>query len=231
MAQVQLIQISDLIQMGSSSEFLTQFQPRPLTVQIVTGGALGTMTWQWQQQGDTAFSAVISSEAQGGGAWSYALPDPGFGTLTFPDGAYVINTTYTISSATPTPTVTPGVGALAGLSATRFDCRQLSCIEVTSLAVTWMQPRVVPPVVSIGSQIVGWLADLVMYRLRSRQGMTPPEAGAGDDNVRLRAKDAETQLKAIGASADRPPDIVDSSQGDTGAGFAAYPIGDSLTGW
>jgi hypothetical protein len=70
-----------------------------------------------------------------------------------------------------------------------------------------------------------------MYRLRSRQGMTPPEAGAGDDNVRLRAKDAEKQLMAIGASSDRPPDIVDSSQGDTGAGFNAYPLGDPLTGW
>jgi hypothetical protein len=228
MAQAQLIQVTDLQQLGASSDFLVQFQPRPLTVQIVAGGALGVMTWQWQQVGDSAFSSVISSEAQGGAAWSYSLSDPGFGVLTFPDGTYVINTTYLVSS---TGSVTPGASAYAGLTATRFDARLLACIEVTSLAVTWMQPRVVPPVISVGQQIVGWLADIVMYRLRSRQGMTPPEAGAGDDNVRLRAKDAEAQLKAIGASADRPPDIVDSSQGDAGAGFAAYPIGDSLTGW
>lgn len=228
MAQAQLLQVAELYQTGGSSDVLDQFQPRPLTVKIVTGGVLGLMTWQWQPFGDSAYSPEIPSEAQGGAAWTSSLRDPGFGTLTFLDGTYVAGTTYAVSSS---GVVTPGAGAFAGLTATRFDCRLIACLEVTSLAVTWMQPRVVPPVISVGSQIKGWMSDLVMYRLRSRQGLTPPEAGAGDDNVRLRAKDAELQLKAIGGSQDRPPDIDDSSAGDIGAGFGAYPIGDSLRGW
>jgi hypothetical protein len=102
---------------------------------------------------------------------------------------------------------------------------------VTSDAVTWMQPRVVPPVVSVGAQIVGWLADLAIFRLKSRSGMTPPGAGSGDDNLRANAEAAEKNLRMIGASEDRPPDLVDSSQGDIGAGFSALPQGDSLRGW
>jgi len=225
--QPQLIQPADLLQIATASDLLAQFQLRPLTLQIVTGGALGTMTWQWQQQGDTAFTPALASELPA--PFTFLLPDPGFGTLTFASGTYNANDTYSVSSA---GIVTGGSGGGVGLiTATRFNVPQLACIETVSLAVTWLQPRVVPPVLSIGPQILGWLADLVIYRLRSRQGMTPPDGGVGDDNVRARAKDAELQLKAIGASQDRPPDIVDSSASDTGAGFSALPQSDDLRGW
>lgn len=225
--QPQLIQVADLPQLGAASDFLAQFQPRPLSLQIVTPGNLGAMTWQWQLQGDATYSAPVASEAQGGAAWSYTLPDPGYGAITFPDLYYLAGSLYTVSS---TGTVTAIGGATIGPTAARFDVRQLACAEVTSVAITWMQPRVVPPVLSIGPQILGWLGDLVIYRLRSRQGMTPEQGGAGDDNVRVRAKMAEDNLKLIGASEDRPPDIVDSSTG-SGAGFPVMPLGATLRGW
>lgn len=225
--QPRLIQVADLGRLGASSDFLAIFQPRPLLVQIVLGGVLGTMTWQWQLQGDSAWSGTINSEAIT--PWSSSPVDPAYAVLTFAAGTYVLGDTYVVSS---TGVVTGGSGTGIGLlSATRFDPRADACDEVTSLGVTWMQPRVVPPVLSIGPQIAGWFFDLVKYRLRSRQGMTPAGAGAGDDNDRARAIDAEKNLKMIGASEDRPPDIVDSSQGDIGAGFNAYPQGDDLIGW
>lgn len=227
MSQVDLIATADLLQYGASSDFVSQFQPRPLTVQIVAGGVLGPMTFQWQQQGDPAWSAVVASEAFA--PWPWLLTDPGYGTLTFAAGTYNAGDVYTVSSI---GTVTGGSsGGIGLLSATRYDIRALTCTAVTSKAVTWMQPRVVPPVISVGPQIKQWLAALAIYDLRSRQGMTPPDAGAGDDNQRLRAVDAEKQLRQIGGSEDRPPDIVDSSQGDAGAGFSALPVGDPLRGY
>jgi len=224
MSQADLLQQLELLQYGASSDFLDQFQPRPLSVQIVTGGVLGSMTWQWQQVGDPAWSPVFNSEAAA--PFVYLPKDPAFAQFSFAAGTYVQGDVYNVSTA---GVVTGGSNAL--LTATRFDVRALSITAQTSKAVTWMQPRVVPPVVSVGPQIKEWIAALVVYALRSRQGATPPDAGAGDDNQRLRAEDAEKQLKAIGASADRPPDLVDSSTGDTGAGFSAYPIGDSLRGF
>jgi hypothetical protein len=225
--QPQLIFPADLYRLGGSSDFLDQFRPRPLQVQIVAGGAIGTMTWQWQQVGDTAYSAVISSETPA--PFAFPLSDPGYGVLTFATGTYVANDVYNISSS---GVVTGGSGTGVGLlSATRFDVRQDACVEVVSIGVTWLQPRCVPPITQVGPQIQGWFADLVMYRLRSRQGLTPAGAGAGDDNVRMRADTAQKELQRIGGSEDRPPDIVDSSQGNLGLGFAAYPIGDPLRGW
>lgn len=225
--QPKLIQVADLGRLGASSDFLAQFVPRPLLVQIVTPGALGTMTYQWQVKGDSAYAGPVSSDV--GAIWSDSPADPAFAVLTFAAGTYIANDTYTVSAS---GTVTGGTGSGIGLlSATRFDPRDDACIEATSTGVTLLQPRAVPPVTSCGAAISGWLYDLVMYRLRSRQGMTPPGAGAGDDNIRLRAELATKELRAIGVSDSRPPDLVDSSQGDLGAGFSAYPVGDALAGW
>lgn len=226
-SQPQLIQPSDLPRFSMSSDFLSQFAVRPLSVQIVAGGALGVMTWQWQRAGDANWSEAIASESPA--PWQYSPNDPAFAILTFAAGTYNQGDVYNVSSS---GIVTGGSGGGVGLlTATRFDVRNDACIEITSLTVTWLQPRCVPPIVSVGPQIQGWMGDLISYRLRSRQGMTPSGAGAGDDNARARAEKAETEIKAIGASKDRPPDIVDSSADDTGAGFPAQPVGDSLRGF
>lgn len=228
MSQAPLITPSDLLQNGATSDFLAQFVPRPLSVQIMTAGPLGTMQFAWQQQIDTAYSATIPSESVAP-SWSSDLADPGFGTLTFAPGTYNAGDIYTVSSQA---VVTGGTGSGIGLvSATRFDPRLVACARATSDGCTWMQPRVVSPVISVGPQIIGWFADVASFYLRSRQGMTPAGAGNGDDNVRLRYETAEKQLKAIGVSQQRPPDIVDSSPGNAGGGFTVQPISGDLVGW
>jgi hypothetical protein len=226
LAQLPLIDAADLLRFGGTSDFLEQFRARPLLILIDGAGVLGVMSFQWKRQGEDNYSATIYSEA--GAAWSYTLPDPAHATLTFAAGAYVANTAYTVDSH---GAVTPGVGAFVGLTATRLDLIADACLSATKKAATWMQPRVVSPVISIGEDIKQWIADIAKYGLRSRNGLTPPGAGAGDDNDRLRAVDAEKNLKLIGQSTDRPQDLIDSSGSLEGAGLPAYPTGGDLRGW
>jgi hypothetical protein len=225
-AQLPLIDAADLLRFGGSSDFLDQFRPRPLTILVVTGGAVGAMSFQWKRIDEEHYSATITSEA--GASWAVTLPDLAYATLTFADGAYAPDTAYSVGS---TGMVLPGAGAFNGLTATRLDLIADACISATKKAATWMQPRVVPPVHSVGEDIKQWIADVAKYGLRSRNGLTPPGAGAGDDNDRLRAVDAEKNLKLIGQSTDRPFDLVDSSGTTEGAGFPALPTGGALRGW
>jgi hypothetical protein len=215
-----------MLRFGGTSDFLDQFRARPLSILVVDGGALGVMTFQWKRQGEDNYSATIYSEA--GASFSFVLPDPAHATLTFVDGAYLASSTYVIDSA---GRVTLGIGAFDGLTATRFDLIADACLSATKKAATWMQPRVVSPVLSIGEDIKQWIADVAKYALRSRNGVTPPGAGAGDDNDRLRAVDAEKNLKLIGQSTDRPQDLIDSSGSLEGAGLPAYPTGGEIRGW
>lgn len=224
--QAPLIDASDLLRYGASSDFLDQFRPRPLTILIVAGGALGAMTFQWRRLDEEHYSATIYSEP--GSSWSVTLPDLAYATLTFAAGPYVANTAYSVGS---TGIVLAGPGAFDGLAATRLDLIADACLSATKKAATWMQPRVVSPVLSCGEDIKQWIADVAKYGLRSRNGLTPPGAGAGDDNDRLRAVDAERNLKLIGQSTDRPQDLVDSSGSTEGAGLPAYPTGGDLRGW
>jgi len=226
-AQVDLITPDDLLQLGATSDFQAPFRLRPLLVQIVVGGALGVMTFQWKRKDDTAYGPVHSSEAAA--PWALALADPGFGVLTFADGTYVAGDVYTVSSA---GVVTGGSATGVGLlSATRFDVIALACTSATSKGVTWLKPRCVPPILSVGLQIKQWLVCIAKDDLKGRDGLAPEGTGVGDDNTRARAKDAEAQLKAIGASADRPDDLVDSSTDGTGAGLPVYPMSDDPTGF
>jgi hypothetical protein len=233
--QAPLIQPSDLLLYGAGSDFCAYFQPRPLSARIATGGVLGTMAIEWQVQGDTSWAGPIVSE--GGASWQHDLSDPGFGSIVFPAGSYLAGWQYVIGTsgisgagswAVP---VTPAAGAPAGPTATRFDLRLVVCQATTAKAVTWMQPRVIAPVESVGPDVKEWLAAIAIYTLKSRQGATPPGAGLGDENLRLRAVEAEENLKQIGRSEVRPPDLVDSSSGAAGGGFSAYPVSDDLRRW
>jgi hypothetical protein len=227
MSQAPLLTPSDLLQNGGTSDFLAQFVPRPLLVQIQTGGPLGAMQFLWQQQIDGSYSAAVPSEAIS--PWSVDLPDPSFCSLSFAPGTYVPGDVYVVSSQ---GVVSGGSGSGVGLlSATRFDPRIIACARATSDIVTFTQPRVVAPIISIGPQIVGWGCSRAIWHLRCRQGVTPPGAGGGDDQQRLNAEEAEKQLRAIGVSQTRPPDIVDSSPGNAGSGFTAQPISGRLVGW
>lgn len=228
MPQDPLITREKLALYGAPSDFLAQFRARPLVVEIVTGGALGTMTFRWRlQDDDDAWSDEETSEA--GSTWSTTLADPAFATLTFAAGTYVADKQYVVRSS---GAVVAGSGALDALTATRIDIVASICDSTTKKAVTWLSStRVVPPIVSVDTEIEEWLAAVAIYALKSRQGSTPPGAGLGDENLRLRALDAEENLKAIGRSAQRPPGLVDSSSSGDGGGFTAYPESDDLRGW
>lgn len=229
MTQANLITPAELPQYGAPSEWLAQFQPRPLAVQIITGGILGVMSFQWkrQEQDDNTWSATIISEA--GASSQFDLPDPGYGSLIFGAGSYSPTTSYVVGS---TGIVTPGIGALNALTATRFDPRLVACTTATKKACTWMQPRIVGPVLSVGEDIKEWLAHTAIFSLLSRNGFAPASAEAGaDDNRRANAESAKRELKAIGAASERPADLVDSSTSQQGAGLNAYPLGDDLAGW
>jgi hypothetical protein len=218
MSQGLLITPSDLPLYGAASDFLAQFAVQTLVVKITTAGALGTMAWAWKQLGDIDYSDPITSTTTTPNVIS--LPDPGYAALTFAAGSYVLDSTYTID---PSGTVTRAGGAINTVTATRSDIVTSMCEVVTSQAVTWMQPRAKPPIISVGTGCKSWLADIVIYRLKSRVGMSPGTIGSGDENLRLRAEDAEKNLRAIGRSDNRPPDLVDSSTNNLGPGIPLMP--------
>lgn len=226
MSQAPLITRRDLLNHGADSGFLAQFALRQIEVECVTAGALGVASFAWRFVGDSLWSAAEVSEA--GSTWTWEAPDPSWASLTFAAHSYADGNAWTVSTS---GTVTPQAGAPSTVTATRADIVAATIASGTSDAVTWMQPRVVPPVVSLGEGQKGWLAVICIYRLKSRQGMTPAQAGSGDENLRARALDAESNFRAIGASAQRPPDIVDSSDGGTGAGLSLLPLSDPLRGW
>jgi hypothetical protein len=78
--------------------------------------------------------------------------------------------------------------APGGLSAVRYDIVGAKIAARSSDFATWAQPRCVPPIISIGEGEKGWLADLLIYDLRSRSGMTPPDAGGDGRRQRARAR-------------------------------------------
>lgn len=226
MSQSPLITRGDLVSHGASSDFLGQFAVRSIQISCVTGGTLGTATFAWRVFGDASWSAEERSDTAT--PWTWELPDQAWCTATFAAGTYTAGDTWDVSQS---GTVTPVDIAPDTVEATRLDIVADTIASVTSDAVTWMQPRVVPPVISLGTGQKGWLAVLAIYRLKSRQGMTPTQAGTGDENLRARALDAEENLKNIGGSAQRPPDIVDSSATGAGAGIPLMPASDDLRGW
>jgi len=75
----------------------------PLKIEILTGGVLGTATFQYSVAGTTAYSAQITTQLPvGGEPWSWNVPGTGL-VVTFPGGAasYVANAVYTFSGVTP----------------------------------------------------------------------------------------------------------------------------------
>lgn len=222
MAQSPLITPAILARYAAGSDFLDAFEVKALSLVITTTGALGTMAFTWQVVGDVYASAPIVSEA--GAPWTKALPDPAWCSLAFAAGTYTSGQTFTVSR---TGTVT---GPSSLITATRTNIAEDMCAEVTSEGVTRMQPRVVPPVLVAGVGVEGALARIVIYRLKSRSGLTPQDAGAGDDNIRVLAERAEKFLDSIGRSAQRPPDLVDSSTGG-GAGIPQMPVSRSSRGF
>lgn len=219
MAQLPLITEADLVEQGASSDFLAQFRVRPIEVKCTTSGALGVATFAWRPYGATEWSADELSDAAA--PWAWSVPEPAWAVVTFAAATYTSGNQWSIAAS---GVVTPAGGSPSTVTATRVRIVATTIDAVTSDAVTWMaNNRVKPPVLSLGAGQRGWLAAIAIYRLKSRQGMTPSQAGQGDENLRARAIDAEENLKAIGRSDGRPPDLVDSSTNNLGTGIPLMP--------
>lgn len=218
MPQQPLIDRGDILAHGAGADFLDGFRVRPLEVQIVDGGALGEMSARWRFRGDDRWSNPEPSSD--GSSWTWSPQEPAWVELTFTAQVYVQGQTWSVGV---TGTVTPQEGAPGGVSATRIDLVTRHIAAVSSKIAEWVQPRCVAPIISLGEGQKADAAVWVIYRLKSREGLTPKDVGPGDDNWRQLAEDAERNFRAIGRSDNRPPDLVDSSPTGTGAGIPLMP--------
>lgn len=226
MAQDPLFTLADILAHGASTDLVDRYRVRPIEVAVEQGGALGTMSAKWRMVGAEEWEVAEPSED--GSSWTWAPRDPAFAVLTFGTATYDPGDSWTVSAA---GTVTAQGSSPSTLSATRTNVITSNIAGLSSDIATWTQPRCVPPILSIGEGQKAWAATILIWRLKLRSGVTPAEAGSGDGMLMEEARRCEERFKAIGASAMRPPDITDSSAGNTGAGLSLLPYSESLRGW
>jgi hypothetical protein len=215
-----LITPAQLSRYNVPSAFLAQFALRTFTIQVIIGGALGTMQVAWQYAGDGALSAPIVSVA--GTTWAYTLDDT-FADLTFAARTYVLGETYAVD---PNGLVTGAVG----LTAARFSRVQSACSSVTAEAMTMMRDAIRPPLTTWGDDAVLHAAQMVYAVLLRGVGATPPGAGVGDENVFLAEKIGREFFQGIGKNG-KPDSMTDTSSTADGPLIPAYPSGDEPRGW
>lgn len=200
--------------------FLAQFALTTFNIQIPVGGTLGTMQFQWQRPGDTAWSAPIVSVA--GTTWTYTLDDTG-SDLTFATRTYLTTDVYAVDPL-------GAVAGSAGLTAVRFSVVQNACSAVTAEAMTLMRDAIRPPLTTWGDDAITHAAQMVYALLKRGKGATPRGGGEGDDNVFLAEKLGRAFFADIGANG-RPDNMIDTSPTSDGPLLAAYPSGDPLRGY
>jgi hypothetical protein len=216
-----LVTPAQLSRYNVPADFLAQFEPRPFQIQITTGGALGVMQFAWQWLGDTSgYSAPIVSDA--GTSWAHTV-DSVFADLTFAAQTYAQNTLYAVDR---NGVVTGGTG----LTATRFDQRQLACSAVTREAMILMRDAIRPPLMAWDDDATTHAAAWVYEILKRGKGLAPPDAAPGDQNVLTGGEMARKYFEMIGEKG-RPDSMVDTSPTVDGPLLPDYPRGDSLRGW
>ena len=217
-----LVEPGELAQFNVPAAFLVQFTPRPLDVQISTGGVLGAMQFTWRWTGEANFSPTpIPSSATGPS--SYPL-DVAFAGLTFAARTYVLGETYTIDEA-------GAVTGAAGLAATRYDRRATACSAVTAEALTLMQDAVKRPLKTWTDDARTHAAAMVYAVLKTGVGSTAKNAGEGDENIYSAAALARAYFLRIGEKG-RPDGWVDGSVSADGPMFSAYATSaEPARGW
>lgn len=225
MAHPPLCDDIDLPSYGLSWEFLEQFRPRPLVVEITVAGALGTMRWRWRWSDAEAWSDPVLSSTT---APNVVRVEEAYAVLSFAAGTYVADKSYEVSEAGE---VTPGSGALDALTASRFDLRALHRQAATDDALGWMAPKVVPPLTAWGSDLRSHVARLVAVRLKKIRGIAPRDVGLGDGVLLDDEERMEKWFRAVGDGFVKLQDLVDSSAGGRGGGLLAYPSSREPRGW
>lgn len=220
-----LVTVAELPRYGVPASFLEQFRPRTIEVKIETAGALGTMRIVWRPKGtDDYTNDPIPSDP--GATWEFTIEDA-FASLTFAAGSYVDETVYTIAVD---GTVTNGAGAIAGVTAERFDMRSIAVLAATSEAHKLMADGITPPLTAWGDDVKMHAAGIAYEHLKFGRGFTANGAGVGDENVVLRAQNGRRFFADIGASGLPPHGITDSAPSEDGP-IMHYPTGDTLEGW
>ncbi|MGH8323450.1 MAG: hypothetical protein ACRETD_06580 [Steroidobacteraceae bacterium] len=203
------------------SSFLAQFAPRPYQIQVLVPGVLGTVQFQWQYPGDSAWSAPIVSTA--GAAWAFTLDDT-FTDLTFAAATYNLNDTYTVDANGAVS------GPSANITAARFDLRQNACSAVTAEAMTLMRDAIHPPLLTWGDDATTHAAAWAYEVLKRGRGMAPEDAAVGDANVLTGGELARKYFASIGENG-RPDSMTDSSPTVDGPLIPVYPYGDPPRNW
>lgn len=223
-----LVAIDEVERFGIGSAFLAPFVPRAITIAITTGGALGVMAFTWLRVGEDTASAPLVSEAfPGGASWPIRVSEA-YADLVFAPGTYVVATRYNVDTK---GNVTPGAGAIAGLSATRFDLRSDAVDAATKTALGWMGQRVVLPILSWGTDVKRWTAKLFAFYLLGNRGLGSSAEATGDARVIADGKDAEVWFRSVGRGEINPVGLVDSSAANTGGGLLAYPSSERSRRW
>lgn len=220
-----LVTVAELPRYGVPSAFVEQFRPRRIQVKIYTGGALGTMAYVWRPVGEDDYTNTeVTSDP--GSTWESTI-EAAFCTLTFAAGTYVVNTTYTVAVD---GTVTDGVGAISGVTATRFDLRSTAVSAATNEALALMRDGVTLPLTAWGDDVKMHCASLAHEHLKASKGFTANQAGAGDENAIARALAARRYFADIGQSGIIPPGITDSATAADGPIFGTI-TSDDARGW
>jgi hypothetical protein len=214
--------LTELEQYGLSYEFLQQFEPRPIEVQITTGGALGAMQIAWRFQGTQNYSDPLKSTAAG--SWAPRLSDV-YADAVFPAGTYVVDSVYVIDAAGAVTTP----GGSPAITASRFDLRKTATKAASDEAIARMSLE--PPVYAVGDDVRGAVGRIAAYELKSIKGLAPTGAAIGDENLLVRATQAREYLDLIGQDKIESPGLIDSSDvaADTSNLFATDS--DPERGW
>lgn len=225
MAHADLVTRAELPRYGVASDFLAQFDVRPVQVAVDVAGALGTAAFKWRFAGETVYSAVVTSSSAAPWSWS---PANSLAVISFGAGSYVTTSVYTINEA---GTVTRAGIGIDTVTATRFDVVADAIDSATEMLVDLCQPRMTLPLLTWGAALKQACADVVRYLLKSSVGMSSGDNNVGDANIRLRYDDALGYCKRIGEGPRKPPDITDSSSGGAGRGLMVAIDSDDVAGW
>lgn len=207
MAHAPLITRAKLPRYGLAPEFLAQFDVRPLEVQIVAGGALGTMAARWRALGSDEWSEPVTSSTRAPWGWS---PPGAFTALSFAAGTYGEGVFYTVDEAgTVTSTGT-------GLTATRYDCVDDAIAAATGEAIMRMRPKKEPSITAWGAEIERAVAMLVRYLLKDLVGFAPTDANVADFQIKDAAREARELFDKVGRGELSPWEMTDSSASGKG---------------
>jgi hypothetical protein len=60
-AHTALVTRAELPRFGVPTDFLSQFDKRPIEVSVYTAGALGTAAFKWRRLGESSWSAAVTT--------------------------------------------------------------------------------------------------------------------------------------------------------------------------